>query len=108
MGKKKADKGLTATIRLSAGNPNAVQITETAKYDLLAHNLTKADICDAICDWIDAGKPVDTVTMKGRDAGSTGYVMKPTISGKGYYVKVLLRDIGGGRILLIISTHPDH
>ena len=76
-----------------------------------AEGLTKEDVCDAICDWIEAGRPVAEITTEyvPEHKGEPAYVMTPKINDVDFYVKVTIIDAGEWREqLLIISTHrPD-
>ncbi len=40
-----------------------VRLTKTVQFDLMAHRLTKADVCDEIIAWIDRGEPVKEVVL---------------------------------------------
>ena len=83
-------------------------MTTRAKCDLWAEDLTKEDVCDAICDWIDAGKPVQQITTQhvAEHEGEPAYVMVPEVSGAELYVKVTIIDRGEWQEkLLLISSH---
>lgn len=104
-----ADPNDLADIRRLASDLPKVRVTTTAQYDLLAHHITKADVCDEIAAWIDRGERVKKVTLRGRHAGQTAFEMKPRINNSFFYVKVTLCDRGAPtEYLLIISAHPDH
>ena len=56
-----ADEAERKAIRRLAADPSLVMVTKTAQYDLLAHHLTKEEICDEIVTWIDGGQRVKKV-----------------------------------------------
>lgn len=83
-------------------------MTTRAKCDLWAEDLTKEDVCDAICDWIDAGKPVEQIATEHvpEHKGEPAYVMVPKVGNEELYVKVTIVDLGRWQEkLLIISSH---
>ena len=83
-------------------------MTERAEYDTMGR-VTKADICAAICQWIDEGEAVQVLVTQyaAGHVGKPAYVMKPTIGSTGYYVKVVIRDSeSANELLLIVSAHP--
>ena len=53
-----------------------MELTTTAKYDLMGAGLTKDDICDEIVEWIDNNERVKKVLLKGQHAGQVAYEMK--------------------------------
>ena len=65
-------------IRRFAADPSRVRVTRTTQYDLLAHALTKDEICDLILAWIDSGQRVKKVILRGQHAGFPAFEMKPT------------------------------
>jgi len=96
------------TIRGLAARPERVRVTTRAQCDLWAEHLTKEDVCDAICDWIDAGKPVTAITTQHvpEHKGEPAYVMAPEVSDAELYVKVTVMGPGEwNEKLLIISSH---
>src|SRR5688500_7233259 len=86
-------------------------VSNQARSDLMARNLTTADVGDAIVEWIDANERVKPVTLHsfaGR-VGDEAYEMKPRIGGTKFYVKVLIDDRGGAdECLGLLSVHMDH
>ena len=110
MEKRKAEPNVVQHIFRLAGQPEQVEPSTTAYYDLLGLHLTKTDICDAICNWIDKGKPVQEIVTEYADGhiGEPAYVMKPDLSGVRCYVKVAIQEgeTPDGK-LLIISAHLD-
>jgi hypothetical protein len=91
-----------------AGDPDRVGTTKTAEYDMMGWGLTKHDVCDFLRDWIALGKEVRQITMSGKDAGTPGYEIKPTINNVLFYIKVILRHSGTpDEILYIVSVHPN-
>lgn len=111
MASKSADSQTAQEIRRLASDPSQVHVGSQAKSDMLAWNLTTADVCDAIVEWIDAGERVKTTTLHSLSGlqGGTAYEMKPRIIGMLFYIKVALIDLGTpGEYMLLISAHPDH
>lgn len=106
-----ADPQVIQEIRRLASDPKLVMVTKTAEYDLLAHQLTKGEICRTIVNWIDSGeriKPTQLHSFPGLQ-GMPAYEMKPRIGGILFYVKVALIELHSpDEYLLLISTHPDH
>lgn len=111
MGGSHPDPQTVQTIRDLAERPDRVRLTKRAMYDLWAEHLTKEDVCDAICEWIDAGKRVEQITTQHvpEHKGEPQYLMVPKIGDAEVYVKVTIVDPGEWKEkLLIISSHrPD-
>jgi len=109
MSKKPADAENIRILHELAAHPENVTTTATAKYDMMGSNLTAADICDALREWIDESKEVKQTVMRGKDAGMPAYEIKPNLEGRLFYCKFIVRDIGGpDETLCIISAHVDH
>ncbi len=111
MAAKKADAGTLADIRRLAADPSRVRLTTTVQFDLMAHRLTKADMCDEIIDWIDRDEPVKEVVLHSFPnlVGQRAYEIKPRMKKTLFYIKVTLVELGQpDEYLLIISAHPDH
>ena len=108
---RSADPLLVQEIRRFASDPNDVMMTQTVQYDLVAHQLTKEEICQSIIRWIDAGeriKPTQLHSFPGLQ-GLPAYEMKPRIRGVLFYLKVALFELHQpGEYMLLISAHPDH
>ncbi|NQT38496.1 MAG: hypothetical protein HQ581_13455 [Planctomycetes bacterium] len=113
MAAKSADSHTIQEIRRLAVDPSRVRVTRGTEWDLLAHHLTKEDVCDKIIDWIDADERVKPTTihsdrfpsLKGQEA----YEMKPRIQGTLFYIKVALVELGQpDEYMLVISAHPNH
>jgi hypothetical protein len=103
------DKDELAEIHRLASDPTKVELTTTAKYDLMGAGLTKDDLCEEIVAWIDRGERVKKVTLKGRHAGRAAYEMKPRINNALFYLKLTLCELGErDEYLLVVSAHPDH
>ena len=103
------DANELADIRRLAGDSSKVELTETAKYDLMGAGLTKDDLCDEIISWIDDGERVKKVILRGQHAGQAAYEMKPRINNSLFYLKLTLCELGGSdEYMLVISSHPDH
>jgi len=109
MAAQSADANERAAIRRFAADPSLVRVTKTTQYDLLGHDLTTEDICQAIIAWIDDGQRIKKVILRGQHAGASAFEMKPRIDGTLFYLKVALCDLDGpDEYLLLISAHPDH
>ncbi len=111
MAAKLADAKTVGEIRRLAADESRVRLSKTAQYDLMAHGLTKADVCDEIIDWIDNGKPVREVTVHSIPSllGQPAYQIKPRMRTMLFYVKITLVELGQpGEYMLVISAHPDH
>jgi hypothetical protein len=111
MAAKQADAGTLGEIRRLAADQSRVRLTTTVQFDLMAHRLTKADICDEIIDWIDHGKPVKAVTLHSfpKLVGQPAYEIKPRMRNTLFYIKVTLVELGQpDEYMLVISAHPDH
>jgi hypothetical protein len=98
-------------VRELGARPDKVCLTTRAQCDLWAEDLTKKDVCDAICDWIDAGEPVEQITTEhvSQHKGEPAYVMVPRVGDAQLYVKVTIVNLGEWKeTLLVISSHrPD-
>lgn len=111
MAAKKADAKTVGEIRRLAADTGRVRLTKTAQYDLMAHRLTKADVCDEIIGWIDRGESVKEVVLHNFPnlVGQPAYELKPRMKNMLFYIKVTLVELGQpGEYMLVISTHPDH
>jgi hypothetical protein len=108
MAKKLADAGVVALIRTLASDPGRVEVYRSAKYDFLSGTITKDDVCDAVCAWIDAGEPVlETIIHTIPELqGHPAYELKPQLAGHRYYVKLAMEKRGEDW-LLILSVHLD-
>jgi hypothetical protein len=108
---KKADAKTVGEIRRLAADAGKVRLTKTAQYDLMAHRLTKAEVCDEILGWIDSGEPVKEVVLHNFPnlIGQPAYEIKPRMKNMLFYIKVTLLELGQpDEYMLVISTHPDH
>lgn len=106
-----ADPQVLKEIRRLAQNPSQVMMTQTAQYDLVAHHISKTDLCQIIVDWIDQGERVKPTILHSFPGlqGQSAYEMKPRIHGVLYYLKVALVELHQpDEYLLLISAHPDH
>lgn len=52
MPKAQASEQETTLLRALAADPAKASATKRATYDLMAHDLTIADVCDALWHWI--------------------------------------------------------
>jgi hypothetical protein len=111
MAAKQADARTLGEIRRLAADPSRVRVTKTVQFDLMAHRLTKADICDEIIAWIDGGEPAKEVVLHSFPGlvGQTAYEIKPRMRNTLFYIKVTLVELGKpGEYMLVVSAHPDH
>ncbi|NLS95414.1 MAG: hypothetical protein GXX96_25005 [Planctomycetaceae bacterium] len=108
---KKADAWTLGEIRRLAADQSRVRLTTTVQFDLMAHRLTKADVCDEIIAWIDRGEPVKEVVLHSFPGlvGQSEYEIKPRMRNTLFYIKVTLVELGKpGEYMLVVSAHPDH
>lgn len=109
MAKQTANPDIVKLIRRLAENPERVEVYGTAKYAFMAADFTKDDVCEAICDSIDAGESIRETTihtipdLKGKSA----YELKPRLLGQRYYLKLALEKRHDDW-LLILSIHDDY
>ena len=111
MAENNATEEEVKAIRHLASDQTSVRTTKTVEFDLLAHNLTKSDICDEIVYWIDAGERVKATVLHTVPGliGQRGFEMKPRINGRLFYIKVTFQQSReNGHRLLVLSSHPDH
>jgi len=104
------DKTLIRRIRALASQPQRVAVTRSARGDMTARSLTKAGVCEAICDHIDGCGPVDesiTDTAAGH-IGEPVYQLYPTIEAEDLFVKVGIDESGSQPTLILISVHDRH
>jgi hypothetical protein len=102
------DRKVLRAIRRLAGEPAKVAATKRAVFDMAAVRITKAGVCQAICDWIDSGETVmETITTDiPEHAGEPAYEFKPTIDGQLMFVKVTICERKTDHeLLLLISAH---
>ena len=106
MSKKPADPEAVNILHELAAHPENVTTTARAKYDMMGLNLTKADICDILREWIDESKKVKQTVMRGKDAGKPAYEIKPYLGNVLLYCKFIVRDTDDqDKKLCIISAH---
>ncbi len=95
-------------LRSLAADPGQVTATQRVVFDLMAHGLTIADVCDALWHWLVDGRPVERTTMHGQDLGAPAFEIWPELAGRKFYCKFLVR--GNPllqQLLLVVSAHPD-
>lgn len=95
-------------IRRLASDPKLVRTTTTVQFDLLGYHLTKADICDEIVAWIDAGQRVKATTLHTVPGliGRRAFELKPRIDDRLFYIKVTFqKSQQTGQLLLVLSSH---
>jgi len=100
------DTEVIAHIRQLAGKSSQVRVVERAREDMVRLGLNKSGVCEAVCEYIDAGRPVDeTITRKAAGhVGKHAYELYPEIDSADRYVKL---GIDGG-VLVLISVHERH
>jgi hypothetical protein len=111
MAAKSADSGDVQEIRRLASDMSKVRVASAVELSLLAHHLTKADICDAIVDLIDAGERVKPTTLHSFAGlqGQPAFEMKPRLNNTLFYIKVTLIHLHQtDERMLLISAHPDY
>ena len=111
MSPSSADPDAVALIRRLVLDRNKAWISKQARSDMLAHNLTLDDVCDAIIGWIDEGELVKPKVLHSfaDRVGQRAWEMKPRIDGVLFYLKVTIDEEGmPGEALGILSCHPDH
>ncbi len=102
------DRKLLRTIRRLAGEPAKVAATKRAVFDMAALRVTKAGVCQAICDWIDGDETVmETITTSiPEHAGEPAYEFQPNIDGHDMFIKVTIYErVTDHELLLLISAH---
>ncbi len=108
MGKDRAGESEVRLLRALAADPGRASSTKTATTDMMAHHLTRADVCDALWDWIHEGTAVTRTIMHGQDAGQFAYEIWPELAGRRFYCKfMILGEPSLSPKLFIVSVHPD-
>lgn len=75
---------------------------------MMAYDLTRADVCDALWGWIHEGPAVTRTIMHGQDARQFAYEIWPELAGQRFYCKfMILGEPSLSPKLLIVSVHPD-
>jgi len=101
------NKGRVALIRSLAGNAAVVRPTKRASKDMVRLGLTKADVCEAVCTYINCGSPVmETITDTAHGhLGEPAYEVYPTIHAEDRFVKVAIDQYPSGPVLILVSVH---
>jgi hypothetical protein len=108
MPKAQASERERQLLRALAADPAKASATKRATYDLMAHDLTVADVCDALWHWLVDGRPVTRTTMHGQDSGEPAYEIWPELAGRRFYCKFLIRgEPILKQLMLVVSAHPD-
>ena len=70
--------------------------TRRAKQDFIVYDVTRYEVLEAICKWIDADKPVrkDFTKHDPRHHGKPIYIFKPIFHGKVFWVETAMNAIG--------------
>lgn len=98
-------------IRRQISCPDKVQVTERAKYDMMACGLTTAGVCDALAEWLSGGGSLRVIVTQSAPGhvGEHAYVGRPVLCGREYYVKVAVQAAGTrNERLLIVSAHESN
>jgi len=102
------DRKIVKAIRRLAGEPDKVHATTRSVRDLAALRITIAGVCQAVCDWIDAGEQI-TETITRYDAehvGEPAYELYPVFDDTDMFIKVTICERGSDQeLLLVISAH---
>lgn len=104
------DRKVIRTIRQLAALPDLVRTTKRCLQDMASLRINRAGVCQAICDWIDAGQPViATITTEDpKHIAEPAYEVYPVIEGVKMFVKVsVVRRGSRTELLLIISAHEN-
>jgi hypothetical protein len=106
--KKQASPEVIQLIRRLAKDAERVEVYRTAIYSFMGGELTKEDVCDAVCEWIDAGKGIVETTIHTipEFKGTPAYELKPRLGGQIHYVKMAIEKRDDDW-MLILSAHPD-
>lgn len=108
MGKDQACETEVRLLRALASDPGRASSTKTANFDMMAYDLTRADVCDALWGWIHEGPAVTRTIMHGQDARQFAYEIWPELAGQRFYCKfMILGEPSLSPKLLIVSVHPD-
>lgn len=104
------DRELLDQIRTLASQPDVVESTNSAQQGMVARNLTRAGVCQTICEYLDDGLPVDEAVTESAAGhiGKTVYQMYPIIDAEDLFVKVGIQQEHGMPVLLLISVHEQH
>lgn len=106
-----ADVETRALIRKLASDPSVVFVDEHAKGNMMAWDITKLDVIDAVCDAIDDGGRLKETVVKTHPPGMVGepaYGIKSSINKMRFYVRLaVFAPAQGQQDILIISVHPD-
>ena len=102
------DRKIVKSLRRLAGEPDKVHATTRSMRDLAALGITIAGVCQAVCDWINAGEQI-TETITRYDAehvGEPAYELYPVIDDTDMFIKVTIRERRSDQeLLLVISAH---
>jgi hypothetical protein len=104
------DRKVIRTIRQLAALPDLVRTTKRCLQDMASLRINRAGVCQAICDWIDAGETViATITTEDpKHIAEPAYEVYPDIEGVKMFVKVSVVSRGSqAELLLIISAHEN-
>lgn len=102
-----ASAEIVRILRNLASKPREVEPQGRATYDMLVPGITIEDVCDATCQWIDDGKPIEAkiTTADPEHLGRTHYILKPTIDNQEWFVKLDIMEQSFEH-LAIVSCHP--
>lgn len=107
----RAEASIVQKIRRFAARPNKVSVSRTAKFDMMAWDLTKNEVCEKIVEWIDAGEQIKETVLHsyGQMVGQKAYELKPRMCETLFYIKLAFCTLEGTKEeMLLISVHPDH
>ena len=106
-----ADEITRSLILKLASDPTSVLADNHATGNMLAYNLTKEDIREAICKCIKSGEQVKLTTVKTypkAQVGQPAYAVKQVIEKQRFYIRMtIFRPETSREALLVVSVHPD-
>jgi len=102
------DRKIVKTIRQLAADPTKVHATARSMRDMATLRITIAGVCQAICEWIDAGEQItETITRCDKEhVGEPAYELYPVFTDVDMLIKVTITERGSDQeLLLVISAH---
>lgn len=102
------DRKIITAIRRLAAEPAKVHATTRSMRDMAALRITVAGVCQAICEWTDAGEQVtETITCYDAEhVGEPAYELYPVLDDTDMFIKVTICERESDQeLLLVISAH---
>jgi hypothetical protein len=102
-----SDDGLIRRIRALAAVLARVSATRSSVEFMVSAGLTVSAVCAGLCEYLDAGRPVDEVVTEATHGhiGEPMYELHPTIEVQDFYVKIRLIGRAPREALLLVSVH---